>query len=35
MRPHAWDVECAMLVTGEQISGAVDAYMALLTESFG
>jgi glycine cleavage system H protein len=35
MRPHAWDVECAMLVTGDEIPGAVDAYMALLAESFG
>jgi glycine cleavage system H protein len=35
MRPLAWDVECAMLVTGAAIPGAVEAYMASLAESFG
>ena len=35
LRPTAWQEESRLLVTGEAIRGAVDAYMALLADTFG
>ncbi|HTO59829.1 MAG TPA: glycine cleavage system protein H [Bradyrhizobium sp.] len=35
MRPTAWDSESRLLVTGVGIPAAVEAYMALLSETFG
>jgi len=35
MRPSAWDSDARLLVTGADIAPAVEAYMALLSESFG
>jgi len=35
MRPTAWDSESPLLVTGAGIPAVVEAYMALLSETFG
>jgi glycine cleavage system H protein len=34
LRPAAWAADAALLVTGAAIPAAVDAYMALLSETF-
>ncbi len=35
IRPTAWDADTRLLVTGEAIPASVDAYMTLLSETFG
>jgi glycine cleavage system H protein len=35
LRPTAWESDARLLVTGGAIPAAVEAYMALLAESFG
>jgi glycine cleavage system H protein len=35
LRPTAWDSDCCLLVTGSAIPAAVEAYMALLSDTFG
>jgi glycine cleavage system H protein len=35
LRPTAWDSDCGLLVTGSAIPAAVEAYMALLSNTFG
>jgi len=35
VQPVAWDADLALLVAGEAVAPAVEAYMALLAESFG
>lgn len=35
LRPSAWERESALLVHGDGLPAAVEAYMALLAESFG
>jgi len=35
MRPSAWENDSRLLVTGSDIPPAVEAYMALLSDSFG
>jgi glycine cleavage system H protein len=35
LRPTAWDDDAGLLVTGAAIPGAVEAYMGLLSETFG
>jgi len=35
LRPTSWDADTRLLVTGVAIPAAVEAYMALLSETFG
>ena len=35
IRPTTWDSDARLLVTGASIPAAVEAYMALLSETFG
>jgi glycine cleavage system H protein len=35
LRPTSWDSDARLLVSGAAIPGAVEAYMALLAETFG
>ena len=35
LRPTSWDSESRMLVTGKAIPAAAEAYMGLLSETFG
>jgi glycine cleavage system H protein len=34
LRPNAWDSDSRLLVTGDALPAAVEAYMALLSRTF-